>query len=220
MSSFTVPNLLSAAAVEELRSQLEAASWDDGRLTAGWYAKAVKQNQQLSKEQALTKVLEKQVREAALSNPLFKAAARPRRLHTVRFNRYEKGMSYGRHTDDALMAGGRSDLSFTLFLSEPDSYEGGELVVEGLDSEQKYKLPAGSMIVYPSSRLHRVDAVTKGVRWAAVGWLESWVRSVEQRELLFELDTARRSLYQKYGKTDEFDLITKSLSNLLRYWAE
>ena len=220
MSRFVVPGLLSVAAVAEMRSQLEAAEWSDGKLTAGWHAKGVKQNQQLSTKQALAAQLEAEVRQKALAHPLFKAAARPRRLHTVRFNRYEKGMSYGRHTDDALMNGGRSDLSFTLFLSEPDSYEGGELVVEGLDSEQAYKLPAGSMIVYPSSRLHRVDVVTSGVRWAAVGWLESWVRGAEQRELLFELDTARRSLYQKYGKTNEFDLITKSVSNLLRYWAE
>ena len=217
---FTVPGMLSVEAVGELRSQLEAAEWSDGKLTAGWYAKDVKQNQQLSSQQALTKQLEEQVRMAALAHPLFKAAARPRKIHTVRFNRYEKGMSYGRHTDDAMMNGGRSDLSFTLFLSEPESYEGGELVVEGIDSEQAYKLSAGAMIVYPSSSLHRVDEVRQGVRWAAVGWIESWVRSAERRELLFELDTARRSLYKKYGKTDEFDLITKSLSNLLRQWME
>lgn len=220
VTTFVVPGVLSAKAVQELRSQLETAEWSDGKLTAGWHAKDVKQNQQLSSQQALTKQLEERVRKAALAHPLFKAAARPRKVHTVRFNRYEKGMSYGRHTDDALMNGGRSDLSFTLFLSEPESYEGGELVVERLDSERAFKLSAGSMIVYPSSSLHRVDAVTKGVRWAVVGWLESWVRSGERRELLFELDTARRSLYQKYGKTDEFDLISKSLSNLLRQWTE
>lgn len=217
---FAVPKLLSTEAVEKLRSQLETGEWSDGKLTAGWHAKGVKQNQQLSSKQALTKQLEEQVRRTALLHPLFKAAARPRKIHTVRFNRYEAGMSYGRHTDDALMNGRRSDLSFTLFLSEPESYEGGELVVEGMDSEQAYKLSAGSMIVYPSSSLHRVDEVRNGVRWAAVGWIESWVRSASQRELLFELDTARRSLYKKYGKTDEFDLITKSLSNLLRQWTE
>ena len=218
--TFVVPNLLSVEAVGELRSQLEKAEWSDGKLTAGWHAKDVKQNQQLSKKQSLTKPLEEQVRKVALAHPLFKAAARPRKVHTVRFNRYEAGMSYGRHTDDALMNGGRSDLSFTLFLSDPGSYEGGDLVVEGMDSEQAYKLAAGSMIVYPSSSLHRVDEVTSGVRWAAVGWLQSWVRQAARRELLFELDTARRSLYKKYGKTDEFDLVTKSLSNLLRQWMD
>ena len=217
---FVVPELLSGERVAEMRSLLAEAEWSDGKLTAGWHAKDVKLNRQLEATQATAEKLVGQVREAALAHPLFKAAARPRKLHTVRFNCYEPGMSYGRHTDDALMNGGRSDLSFTLFLSEPESYEGGELVVEGLDSERAYKLPAGSMIVYPSSSLHRVDAVTSGVRWAAVGWLESWVRSEEQRELLFELDTARRLLYKKHGKTDEFDLISKSLSNLLRQWME
>ena len=195
--TFVVPDLLSAEVVGEVRSQLEKAEWSDGKLTAGWHAKDVKRNQQLSAKQALTKPLVEQVKKTALAHPLFQAAARPRKIHTVRFNRYEAGMSYGRHTDDALMNGGRSDLSFTLFLSEPDSYEGGELVVEGMDSEQSYKLAAGSMIVYPSSSLHRVDAVTNGVRWAAVGWLQSWVREAARRELLFELDTARRSLYTR-----------------------
>ena len=217
---FVVEGLLSVGEVEGVRSRLSQADWSDGRLTAGWHAKDVKRNQQMSVEQAMTEDLVREVKAAAMANPLFKAAARPRRIHTVRFNRYEAGMAYGRHTDDALMNGGRSDLSFTLFLSAPESYEGGELVVEGVQDERAYKLSAGSMLVYPSSSLHRVDAVLSGVRWAAVGWVESWVRDTGQRELLFELDTARRSLFKKYGKTDEFDLISKSLSNLLRQWME
>lgn len=218
--TFTVPDFLSPEAVVELRSQLKTAEWSDGKLTAGWHAKGVKQNQQLSAKQSIAETLAQQVRQTILAHPLIKAAARPRKIHTIRFNRYETGMAYGRHTDDALMRGRRSDLSFTLFLSDPEQYEGGELVVESMDSEQFYKLPAGSMLVYPSSSLHRVDEVTSGVRWAAIGWMESQVRSPDQRELLFELDTARRSLFKKYGKTDEFDLITKSLNNLLRQWAD
>lgn len=217
---FTVPELLSAAAVTQLRSQLEKAIWVDGKVTAGWHAKGVKHNQQLDAQHPDTGEWVEQIRQAALAHPLFQAAARPRSLHTVRFNRYSEGMAYGRHTDNAMMGGQRSDLSFTLFLSEPDSYQGGELVVEGLDSEQAYKLASGSMLVYPASSLHRVETVTQGVRWAAVGWLQSQIRRHDQREIVFELDTARRSLFQQQGKTNEFDLLTKSLNNLLRMWVE
>ncbi len=203
-----------------VRSQLETADMSDGKLTAGWHAKTVKQNQQLDVKHPIAGPLVEQVRQQTLQHPLFQVAARPKDIHTIRFNRYSEGMSYGRHTDNALMFGYRTDLSFTLFLSAPDSYEGGELVVEGLDREQGYKLTAGSMLVYPSSSLHRVEAVTSGVRWAAVGWVQSLVRDHGQREILFELDTARRSLFAQSGKTAEFDLISKSLSNLLRRWVE
>lgn len=217
---FTIPELFSAEAVAELRSRLESAEVVDGKTTAGWHAKTVKQNQQLDRQHPLAGPLVEQVRAALTEHPLFQVAARPKRLHTVRFNRYSDGMSYGRHTDDAMISGFRTDLSFTLFLSDAESYDGGELVVEGLDREQAYKLAAGSVLVYPSSSLHRVDPVVRGVRWAAVGWLQSHIRNSQQREILFELDTARRSLFQKHGKTDEFDLISKSLSNLMRQWIE
>lgn len=215
---FTIPDLLSVEAVVSLCDRLQSIALVDGKSTAGWHAKAVKQNQQLDAEAA--KPLGKEVRQQLLAHPLFQAAALPRQIQMVRFNRYSDGMAYGRHTDDALMNGMRTDLSFTLFLSDPESYEGGELVVEGVDSEQPYKLAAGSVLVYPSTSLHRVEPVTKGVRWAAIGWLQSKVRDSGKREILFELDTARRSLFQKYGKTDEFDLVTKSRSNLLRQWVE
>lgn len=217
---FTIPGLFSPEEVATLREQLASAEMVDGKVTAGWHAKAVKQNQQLDAKHSVAKPLIDQVRQTILKHPLFQAAARPRQVHSVRFNRYSDGMSYGRHTDNALMNGHRSDLSFTLFLSDPDSYAGGELVVEGIDSEQPYKLPVGSALVYPSSSLHRVEPVTRGVRWAAVGWVQSQIRDPSRREILFELDTARRSLFKQHGKTDEFDLITKSLTNLLRQWVE
>ena len=215
---FTIPDLLSAEAVEKLCTRLQSIALVDGKETAGWHAKAVKQNQQLDSKQA--KPLVQEVRQALMAHPLFQAAALPRQIQMVRFNRYSDGMAYGRHTDNALMNGSRTDLSFTLFLSEPESYDGGELVVEGVDSEQAHKLKAGSVIVYPSTSLHRVEPVTRGVRWAAIGWLQSKVRERGRREILFELDTARRSLFAKHGKTDEFDLISKSLSNLMRRWVE
>lgn len=215
---FTIPELLSPPAVETLLKQLERAELVDGKVTAGWHAKTVKHNQQ--SDAKAVELLAEQVRQTTLKHPLFQAAARPRQIHTIRFNHYSDGMSYGRHTDNALMNGFRSDLSFTLFLSDLASYEGGELVVESVDSEQPYKLRAGSMLVYPSSSLHRVEPVTSGVRWAAVGWVQSQIRDASQREILFELDTARRSLFNQHGKTNEFDLITKSLNNLVRQWVE
>jgi PKHD-type hydroxylase len=217
---FTVPDLLSPQEVSETVAQLETAEIVDGKATAGWHAKAVKNNQQLAAKQPITQALIEQIQQRCLQHPLLQAAARPRSLHSIRFNRYADGMSYGRHTDNALMDGFRTDLSFTLFLSAPDSYEGGALVVESIDSEQAYKLSAGSMLLYPASSLHRVDPVVSGVRWAAVGWVQSQIRDHAQREILFELDTVRRSLFAQFGKTNEFDLVSKSLSNLLRQWVE
>jgi PKHD-type hydroxylase len=114
----------------------------------------------------------------------------------------------------------RSDVSFTLFLSPPSTYEGGELVIESTDAEQAYKLEAGSVIIYPSSTLHRVEPVTEGVRLVAVAWVQSLVREPSDREILFDLDTTRRAIFTKQGKTIEFDLISKSHANLLRKWAE
>jgi PKHD-type hydroxylase len=120
--------------------------------------------------------------------------------------------------DNAWMRGGRSDLSFTVFLSEPEAYSGGALVLESPGGEESFRLPAGHALVYPSTLLHRVEPVTAGERLVAVGWIESRIRHADQRELLFELDTARRALFQRHGKDEIFDLISRSYSNLLRFW--
>jgi PKHD-type hydroxylase len=163
------------------------------------------------------------VKTALKRNALFQSALQPKIIHSMLFSRYEKGMSYGRHVDNALMGNQeflRSDVSFTLFLSSPSTYEGGELVIESSDGDRTYKLEAGSVIVYPSSTLHQVEPVTEGVRLAAVGWVQSLVREPNEREILFDLDTTRRSIFAKEGKTIEFDLISKSYANLLRKWAE
>ena len=215
---FKIPDVLSVEERAEILAQLASASFIDGKATAGWYAKQVKHNQQLKSEDA--EGLKEQVIAALNRHPLFQVAVRPKRIHTVLLSRYKSGMAYGTHADNALMGQGRSDVSFTMFLNDPQAYQGGELVIEGADDEQAYKLPAGSAIVYPASALHRVNEVTQGVRLVAVGWVQSWVRDPAQRELLFDLDTARRSLFAKYGKTDEFDLISKSVANLLRCWAD
>lgn len=225
---FRIPNVLNEEELTQINEVLAAAEFVDGKLTAGWHAKAVKHNQQLKKASSEAQALKQQalkqkVRSALLRNPLFQAAVRPREIHTLLFSRYDEGMSYGRHTDNAMMGGQsfqRSDVSFTLFLNDPGDYGGGELAIEGADDERIYKLEAGMAIAYPSSTLHRVDPVTRGTRLVAVGWVQSLVRSPAQREILFDLETARRSLFAKQGKTDEFDLISKSLSNLLRSWMD
>ncbi len=129
-------------------------------------------------------------------------------------------MQYGSHVDDALMNGMRTDVAFTLFLSDPDSYAGGELVIESAAGEDAIKLPPGALVAYPATSLHRVNEVTHGVRLAAVGWAKSLIRDAARRELLFDLDTARRRMFAQSGKSAEFDLISKSFANLLRMWAE
>lgn len=218
---FQIPEVLTADELTHIHAALADAEFVDGKLTAGWYAKEVKQNQQLNQNTARS--LKGIVQQAIARNPLFQTAVRPKKIHSLLFSRYDVGMSYGRHTDNALMGGNhfwRSDVSFTLFLNAPSEYEGGELVVEGADSEQSYRLNAGSMIVYPSSTLHRVDPVTKGTRLVVVGWVQSLIRDVANREILFDLETVRRSYFAKEGKSPEFDLLSKTIANLLRKWAE
>ena len=216
-----IPNLLSPEELEAIATILSKAEFQDGKLTAGWNAKLVKHNQQLPGKAAREP---RPIVEAALDrNPLFQTAVRPKIVHSLLFSRYDAGMSYGRHTDNALMGGKkfwRSDVSFTVFLNSPDEYDGGELVVEGADDENSYKLAAGWAIVYPSTTLHRVEPVIRGSRFVAVGWVQSLVRDAGDREILFDLETTRRSLFARDGKTPEFDLLSKSVANLLRKWAE
>jgi PKHD-type hydroxylase len=218
---FLLEPLLSPTEVARLRAPLEEAppeAWRPGEDTAGWHARAVKRNWQLDRATPLHQQLEGEVVAALEAHPLVRAAAFPRRIHGVLFSRMGPGEGYGRHVDNAWMAGGRADLSFTLALTAPETYGGGELVVETPGGEEGIRLPAGHAIVYPSTRLHRVEPVTGGERLVAVGWIESRIRHGEQRELLFELDTARRALFAREGKGEVFDLISRAYSNLLRWW--
>ena len=217
---FQLEQLLSQEQALALLSQLMApdSPWEAGVETAGWHARSVKHNRQLQRASDLHRQLAAGVLQALEAHPLLQAAALPLRIHSLRFSRSGPGEGYGRHLDDAYMAEGRSDLSFTLFLSAPEHYGGGELVLESPGGDERCKLAAGDVLVYPSTLLHRVEPVEQGERLVAVGWIESRIRSAEQRELLFELDTARRSLFTKDGKSDEFDLISRSYSNLLRLW--
>jgi PKHD-type hydroxylase len=215
----SIADMLSQDDLAETRKVLAAVAFEDGRLTAGWSARLVKNNEQASASRAVDRIREK-ISSLILSNEIFALAVRPKALTPLLFSRYGVGKSYGSHVDDALMGGMRTDVSFTLFLADPSDYEGGELVIETPSGEETFKLPAGSLVAYPSTTLHRVADVTSGERLAAVGWARSFLRDPGQRELLFDLDRARRALFAREGKTDEFDLISKSTANLLRMWVE
>jgi PKHD-type hydroxylase len=213
-----IGNVLSAADLDGLRAALDGAHFVDGRETAGFAARTVKHNLQAASEPALD-APRALVRERILANEVFGLAVRPKAL-SLMFSRYDSGMRYGTHVDDAIMHGMRADVAFTLFLSDPQSCDGGELVLDTAAGEDTIKLPAGALVAYPATSLHRVAEVTRGTRLAAVGWARSFVRDPAQRELLFDLDTARRKLFAQQGATAEFDLLSKSVANLMRMWAE
>jgi len=215
-----ISGVLERGHLAKLRPLLETGAFRDGRETAGWHAKLAKDNQQADPSDAGLRAASELVAERLLQHELFALAVRPKRLAPVMISRYAQGKSYGSHTDDAMMGGLRSDVSFTVFLNGSTDYEGGELVLERPEGEQSFKLEAGDAVIYPSTSLHRVNRVERGTRLVAVGWAQSLVRRAEQRELLFDLDTARRSLFARGGKSTEFDLLSKCLSNLLRDWAE
>jgi len=217
---FLIDPLFSPEQVMAMVEQLDTNQddWRAGAETAGWHARVVKNNQQLDRSSALHQQLAASVQQQVQSHLLVQAAAFPRQIHGILFSRSGVGEGYGRHVDNAWMAGGRSDLSFTIWLSDLSCYEGGELTLETGDGERSYRLPAGHCLVYPSTLLHCVEPVRSGQRLVAVGWIESRIRQAEQRELLFELDTARRALFQRSGKDEIFDLVTKSYTNLLRRW--
>ena len=198
----------------------EKLNFVDGRATAGWAARLVKDNEQADADDNQLKALRARIAERILQNEIFQMAVRPKALTPLMISRYKSGKQYGTHVDDALMRGMRTDISFTLFLTEPETYEGGALVVEFAAGEQEFKLAAGAMIVYPSTALHRVESVQNGERLAAVGWARSFIRSSEQREILFDLENARRNIFDLHGKTPAFDQLSKCGADLLRMWAD
>ena len=198
--------------------QKENADWRSGAETAGWVARGVKNNHQLNRQCQLHHTLALEVTDLLRTHPLVQAAAFPRQIHSLLFSRSGVGEGYGRHVDNAWMADGRSDLSFTVALSSPDNYKGGELVLESPGGEEALRLPAGHAIVYPSTLLHRVEPVTSGERLVAVGWIQSRIRHADQRELLFGLDMAGRALFKRSGGDEVFDSISRTYANLLRRW--
>ena len=216
--NYLTQQLLNAEEINLINKDLEdeTQNWEDGIKTAGSHASIVKNNLQLNRNSELSKKYSQLVNEKILSNQLIKSFSLPKRIHGIMFTKLSKNMHYGRHIDNPYMSSGRSDLSFTLSLTNKNLYKGGELIIETMNSEEKFKLNAGEIIIYPSSYLHAVNEITDGERLVCVGWIESYVKSNEEREYLFDLDAGARGLLAKYGRSDEVDLIFKSYSNLLR----
>jgi PKHD-type hydroxylase len=217
-----IGDILTPEELELIVSKVKTADFIDGQTTAGWHARLVKHNTQLPASSPVLAAVREVISAALARHGLFQMAVRPHTIRPVTLSRYQVGMNYGSHIDDVMMQNPtmRSDVSMTLFLSDPATYDGGELVIENTQGEVVFKLPAGSAIVYPSSTLHRVEEVTRGERLAAVTWIQSLVRDAGQREILFDLDTARQALFETSGKTAIFDLISKSHANLFRQWME
>ena len=226
-----VPKVLDPAQLGAMRARLAAAgdAWVDGRATAGHQGTQVKSNLQLAENSAVARELGDVVLGALERNPLFISAALPSRVYPPMFNRYEGGMQFGSHVDGAvrLIPGTgtkfRTDVSATLFLSAPEDYDGGELLIEGSYGVQKVKLPAGDMVLYPAGSLHRVEPVTRGSRLASFLWVQSMVRDDAQRTLLFDLDMAIVRLTRDSSNVagnPALVSLTGSYHNLLRMWAE
>jgi PKHD-type hydroxylase len=204
--------------VERLRREADGLAFRDGRASAGAFARRVKTN--LQADPAAAKGVADFVVARLRTDPVVQAAAWPRQIGAVMITRSDPGMGYGPHVDNALLGEGaarlRGDLAFTLFLSEPDAYDGGDLVIMAADGERRFKPPAGGLVLYPASTVHRVETVTRGLRLAVVGWIESSVRAQYQRDILFDLANLRSDL------TDPAQvlILDKAIGNLLRAWAQ
>ena len=217
--NYLIHQLLNAEEINLIKKELEICGqkdWEDGKKTAGSHASMVKNNLQLNRNSEASKKNSQLVSKKIISNQLLKSFSLPKIIHGIMFTKSSEKMHYGRHIDNPYMSTGRSDLSFTLSLTNKEFYKGGELIIETMNLEEKFKLNAGEIIIYPSSYLHSVNEVTNGERLVCVGWIESYVKSTEEREYLFDLDAGARGLLAKYGRSDEVDLIFKSYSNLLR----
>jgi len=215
----SIADVLSAADIAAVHAGLASATFVDGKASAGWSAKLVKSNLQARDSPEIVR-LRALIGTRLAEHPVFALATRPRSMIGPLFSRYQPGHAYGAHVDDALIDGVRSDVSFTLFLSDPASYDGGELVIDTPSGEDAFKLPAGGVVTYPATTLHRVAPVTRGERLVAAGWVRSHLRDPAHRELLFDLETARRRLFEREGKTAEADLLAKCAANLMRLWCD
>lgn len=221
-----IPNVLTAEEVREARAALDAAEWIDGRVTAGHQSARAKDNEQIPENHPVARRIGETIVTALARNPLFRSAALPLHVFPPLFNRYSGGQSFGSHVDNAVrqVAGTshhlRTDLSSTLFLSEPGEYDGGELVIEDTFGVQSVKLGAGSMILYPASSLHHVRPVTRGARVSAFFWIQSMVRDDGERTLLFDLDLSIQRLGQELPDHAAVLQLTGVYHNLLRRWAD
>ena len=224
----TIPEVLPESQIPALRARLDAAPWVDGRVTAGHQSAQVKNNSQIPENDPVARELGDLILNALGRHPLFRSAALPLRVFPPLFNRYTPGQTFGTHVDNSIRthagSGGRirTDLSCTLFFSNPEEYDGGELVVEDTYGSKSVKLPAGDMVLYPSTSLHHVTPVTRGQRVSSFFWLQSMVRHDHQRTLLFELDTAiQRIAASPDPATQQTSVqLTGVYHNLIREWAE
>jgi len=222
----TIPNVLTADEVTQSRAALDAADWVDGKVTAGYQAQSVKENLQLPEGHPVAVRLGEMVLAALARSPLFMSAALPLRVFPPMFNRYTGGGHFGTHVDTAIRAMVstgqriRTDVSATLFLSAPEEYDGGELLVEDTYGVHRVKLPAGHMVLYPATSLHRVTPVTRGARFASFFWIQSMIRNDGDRTLLYDLDTAIQHLAKESTGNPASVQLTGVYHNLLRRWAE
>ncbi|MBN8922034.1 MAG: Fe2+-dependent dioxygenase [Rhodanobacter sp. 68-29] len=223
-----IPDILDADQLAQFRARLDGAEWADGRVTAGYQSAQAKRNGQLREDDPLARELGAVVTDAVLRNPTFFAGALPRHVYPPLFNRYGEGQDFGMHVDNAVRYDRtrqpaqtvRTDLSATLFLASPEDYDGGELVIEDNFGTHEVKLPAGHLVLYPGSSLHKVQPVTRGARVAAFFWIQSLVRGDGQRRILFELDVTIQSLTASGADADALLSLTGVYHNLLRQWAE
>lgn len=224
-----VADVLSKSDVADFRRIMDAADWEDGRSTAGAQSALVKKNQQLPPDSDVSRALGRRVLSALTSSPRFISAAIPLQIFPPLFNRYatDDGHHFGIHVDNAVRGDHltglriRTDLSVTLFLSEPEEYDGGELVIEDNYGSHDIKLEAGSLVLYPASSLHMVTPVTSGIRVASFFWLQSMIRDAHARSMIFDLDSAIQSLVERLGRDDpETVKLTGIYHNLIRYWAD
>ncbi len=223
----TIPEIFRREEALAIRARLDAEAWEDGRLTAGAQSQRVKRNRQLGPTSDVARDLGQTILERLQQTPLFLSAALPLRILPPMFNRYESGETFGVHVDNAIRVNPftserlRTDLSMTIFFSDPDEYDGGTLVVEDHYGAQEVKLPAGDMVLYPSTSLHEVTPVTRGTRVSSFFWLQSMVRSNEQRTILFDMDQTIQVLAGRMGAGDaEVVRLTGIYHNLVRNWAE
>ena len=220
---YHVEKVLNPGDLNQLRDRLLSGTFVDGRTTAGWNARIVKNNLQLEPHSKMAQNMMGMITQALMRHPTFEMAARPKLMRPLMIARYEPGMEYGWHVDEPLMGGPpslRSDIAFTLFLNDPSEYDGGELMLKGASGDQSFKLAQGDLVLYPATTLHRVSPVTHGMRLVALSWVQSLVRDAAQREILYDLDLTRKELFEREGKSPSFDRLNHSFANLIRMWVE
>ena len=222
-----IPDILSKEDVVDFRRIMDAEAWEDGRSTAGSQSAEVKKNDQLPPDSRAARQLGERILRAVTNNPLFVSAAVPLQIFPPLFNKYEPGQFFGEHVDNCIRGDRltglriRTDLSITLFLSEPDEYDGGELVIEDYYGSHRVKLPAGHLVLYPSSSLHLVTPVTRGARISSFFWLQSMIKDPLARRMTFDMDNTIQGLVERLGRNDaQVRKLTNIYHNLIRYWAQ